>query len=126
MEPPPSDPRASGQKRAASAAAEPPEEPPGVFFLFHGLRVTPWSGLSVTPFQPYSGVVVFPIKTAPASRKRATDGASTFHGPSGSVSREPRSVGHPSVSRRSLIATGTPSSGDSGLPSAQRLSDSSA
>jgi hypothetical protein len=42
----------------ATAAALPPEEPPGVFFEFQGLRVMPVSGLSVTPFQPNSGVVV--------------------------------------------------------------------
>ena len=40
---------------AATAAAAPPEDPPGVFAGFHGLRVTPVSGLSVTPFQPNSG-----------------------------------------------------------------------
>ena len=39
---------------------------------------------------------------------------------------EPRRVAQPLVRRRSLIATGTPSSGDSGLPSCQRASDASA
>ena len=67
IEPPPSVPRASGAKRAASATAEPPDEPPGVIAGFHGLRVMPVSGESVTPFQPNSGVVVLPIRTAPAS-----------------------------------------------------------
>src|SRR6476646_3837816 len=89
MEPPPSVPSASGAKRAASAAAEPPEDPPGVFCLFHGLRVTPVSGESVLPFQPNSGVVVLPMKTAPASRRRATLGASSVHGPFGSSVSEP-------------------------------------
>ena len=46
----------------------------------HGLRVTPVSGLSVTPFQPNSGVVVLPTSTAPCSRSRATAGASSSHG----------------------------------------------
>ena len=41
----------------------------------HGFRVTPVSGLSVTPFQPNSGVVVLPRNTAPCSRMRATGGA---------------------------------------------------
>ena len=53
---------------AASAAAEPPLEPPGVVAVFHGLRVIPDSGLSVTPFQPNSGVVVLPRMIAPCSR----------------------------------------------------------
>src|SRR5579864_7721364 len=102
MEPPPSVPSANGQKRAASAAEEPPDEPPGVFCLFHGLRVIPVSGESVDPFQPNSGVVVLPIRTAPASRNRATVGASSFHGPAGSTVFDPRKVGQPFVRRMSL------------------------
>src|SRR5882724_575253 len=99
IDPPPSVPRPSGQKRAAIAAAVPPDEPPGVFLVFHGLRVTPVSGLSVVPFQPNSGVVVFPIKTAPASRSRATVGASVSQSWLVSTVREPRSVGQPFVNR---------------------------
>ena len=76
IEPPPSVPSPIGQKRAAMAADVPPDDPPGVLSLFHGLRVMPVSGLSVEPFQPNSGVVVLPIRTAPASRRRATVGAS--------------------------------------------------
>ena len=41
-----------------------------------GLVVTPERGLSVTAFQPNSGVVVRPRMTAPAARRRATAGAS--------------------------------------------------
>ncbi len=119
-------PAPAARSRAASAADEPPEEPPGVFALFQGLRVTPVRGESVEPFQPNSGVVVLPIRTAPASRSRATHGASSVHGPLGSMVREPRSVGQPLVSSKSLIATGTPSSGDNGSPACQRASDSSA
>src|SRR5215472_12477339 len=121
MEPPPSVPSAKGQNRAASAADEPPDEPPGVFSLFHGLRVMPVRGESVDPFQPNSGVVVLPISTAPASRSRATVGASSFHGPAGSMVLEPRRVAHPFVSRRSFTPTGTPSRGDSGSPSIHRV-----
>src|SRR4051794_25968729 len=58
IEPPPSVPTASAPMPAATAAAAPPEEPPGVLSIFQGLRVMPVSGLSVTPFQPNSGVVV--------------------------------------------------------------------
>src|SRR3990172_13331787 len=63
IEPPPSVPTVSAPMPVAIAAALPPDEPPGVIFGFHGLRVTPVSGLSVTPFQPNSGVVVFPRST---------------------------------------------------------------
>src|SRR5262245_30646615 len=97
IEPPPSVPTASGPIPDATAAAAPPEEPPGVFSLFHGLRVMPVSGLSVTPFQPNSGVVVLPSSTAPCSRSRAVAGASSFHGPFGSTVFEPRNVGQPLV-----------------------------
>src|SRR5258708_4008826 len=122
-EPPPSVPTASGPMPAATAAVAPPEEPPGVFAGSQGLRVIPVSGLSVTPFQPNSGVVVLPSSTAPCSRNRATAGASSFHGPFGSTVFEPRSVGQPFVSRMSLIETGTPSSRPLGSPRSHRVSD---
>src|SRR5260221_693047 len=76
IEPPPSPPSAIGPIPQATATTAPPLDPPGVFVLSHGLRVIPVSGESVTPFQPNSGVVVLPKKTAPASRSRATDGPS--------------------------------------------------
>ncbi len=126
IEPPPSVPSANGQNRAASAADDPPDDPPGVMALFQGLRVVPVSGESVEPFQPNSGVVVLPMSTAPASRRRATVGASSFQGPFGSTVREPRRVGQPFVSRRSFTATGTPSRGESGSPASHRDSDASA
>ena len=72
IEPAPSLPSASGTRPAASAAALPPLEPPGVVAGSHGLRVTPYSGLSVTPFQPNSGDVVWPGSTAPLRRSAAT------------------------------------------------------
>src|SRR5690348_12341373 len=108
IEPPPSVPSASGANRAASAADDPPEEPPGVFFRFQGFRVVPVSGESVEPFQPNSGVVTLPRNTAPASRSRATVGASSVHGPFGSTVSEPRRVAQPLVSSKSFTATGTP------------------
>ena len=108
---------------AATAAAAPPEEPPGVLAGFHGFRVMPVSGLSVTPFQPNSGVVVLPRSTAPCSRRRAVAGASSFHGPFASTVFEPRSVGQPRVRMRSLIETGTPSSSPFGWPACQRASE---
>ena len=72
MEPPPSDPVASGTMPAASAAADPPDDPAGVYAGFHGLRVAPNTGLSVMPLWPYSGVFVLPSTTQPAARSRAT------------------------------------------------------
>ncbi len=80
IEPPPSVPTASGPSPAASAAAAPPLLPPGLRSRFHGFRVMPVSGLSVTNLWPSSGVVVFPRITAPCSRRRATAGASSSHG----------------------------------------------
>ena len=46
---------------AATADAAPPLDPPGVSAVFHGFRVVPKTRLSVTPFQPNSGVFVRPI-----------------------------------------------------------------
>src|SRR5688572_21745445 len=118
IEPPPSVPTASGPMPAATAAAAPPEEPPGVFAGFHGLRVMPVE--LVSPLQPNSGVAVLPSSTAPASRRRAVDGASMSQGWFGSTVRLPRRVGQPFVSTRSLIDAGTPSMADSGRPDRQR------
>ena len=126
IDPPPSVPTDSGPRPEATAAALPPLDPPAVRAGSHGLRVTPVSGLSVTPFQPNSGVVVLPSSTARCSRSRATAGASASHGPAASIVREPRSVGQPLVSRRSLTETGTPSSRPSGSPACHRRSDARA
>ncbi len=115
-EPAPSEPTASEPMPTASAATPPPEEPPDVRSSFQGLWVTPNSGLSVTPFQPYSGEVVLPSRTVPASRIRAPVGESMFHGPSGSVAMLPMREGMPLVSTMSLMVTGTPSMSESRLP----------
>ena len=80
---------------AVTAAALPPLLPPGVRSRFHGLRVTPLSGESVTGFQPNSGVVVLPKNTAPSDRSRAATGESSFHCWFGSMVREPSSRGQP-------------------------------
>ena len=86
----------------------------------------PDSGLSVLPRQPNSGVVVLPSSTAPASRRRAVEGASTSQAWFGSVVFEPRSVGQPRASSRSLMEAGTPSSGPAGEPAIQRASEACA
>ena len=41
MEPPVSEPSATGARRAATTAAEPPDEPPGTCSGFHGFLVAP-------------------------------------------------------------------------------------
>src|SRR6266436_8285397 len=76
-EPAPSEPWWSGPSPAAAAAPAPALEPPEVIAVFHGLRVMPVSGLSPSAFQPNSGVLVLPVRIAPASRSRRTNGAST-------------------------------------------------
>ena len=84
IEPPPSVPRWNRPAPVAAATAAPPEEPPGVMAGFHGLRVMPLSGLSVSAFQPNSGVVVRPSSVTPAASE-AFDG--------GGVGRAGRSRG---------------------------------
>ena len=123
-DPPPSVPTDHGPMPSPTAVALPPLDPPDVFSGSHGLPVTPCRSESVTPFHEYSGVVVLPRMTAPVSRRRATQGASSSHGPAASMSALPRSVGHPRVHRASLIEVGTPSPGPSGSPDCQRASDS--
>ena len=125
-EPAPSVPTLSGPSPAATAAAVPPDEPPGVFDGSHGLRVSPVRSEFVSPLHPNSGVVVLPMRTAPASRRRAVAGASTSHGWSGSTVWLPRRVGQPFVSTRSLMVVGTPSSGPTGSLRCQRISDAAA
>src|SRR5688572_5582268 len=70
IEPPPSEPVASGTSPAAIAADDPPEDPPGDRPSPHGLTVAPNTWLSVSPFHPYSGVLVLPSTTHPAARSR--------------------------------------------------------
>src|SRR5215472_12396287 len=70
IEPPPSEPSARGPTPAAAAAAAPPLEPPEVRVGSQGVPVVPVRWLSVTPSIPYSGVVVLPIKMAPACLSR--------------------------------------------------------
>ena len=77
MEPAPSVPMASGPRPEATAAPAPPDEPPGVLSRSQGLRQMPVTGLSVTPLNPNSGVVVLPSEIAPAARSLATEGASS-------------------------------------------------
>jgi hypothetical protein len=124
-EPPPSVPMASGPSPAATAAPAPPDEPPGVRSSFQGLRLMPLSGESVTPLWPYSELVLWANTMAPASRRRATAGASASDGVL-SVSLLAIVAAQPLTRTSSLIETGTPSIGDSGLPFFQRFSEARA
>ncbi len=71
-EPPKSLPSATGSIRDASAAAVPPLLPPALFVRSYGLRVAPYTSLNVCEPSPNSGVLVLPMKIAPAARIRAT------------------------------------------------------
>ena len=109
---------AEGQGRLtrATAAAAPPDEPPAVRERSHGFRVAPNSGLSVSGLWPNSGVVVLPIRIAPASRRRRTGTASSA-GIWSAKMNEPIVVRTPAVNTSSFTENGTPWSGPSGPPS---------
>src|SRR5580658_5854247 len=105
IEPPPSVPTAKGATPAARAALAPPLEPPGERSRFHGLRVVPKAGLSVTTLWANSGRFVLPMMIAPASRMRWTTVAST----GGTASRkaaEPLAIGSPPMATLSLMVIG--------------------
>jgi hypothetical protein len=112
----------AGGQRCRSAARRASRRLGGI----PGIARDAGEGESVTPFQPNSGVVVLPMRIAPASRSRATTGASSVHAWSGSTVLEPRKVGQPLVSKMSLMVVGTPSSGPSGSCLRQRASESRA
>src|SRR3954451_25100022 len=95
IEAPPSLPVAIGPHPVATATADPPHDPPGVNAGLHELRVTPESGLSFTAFQARSGMVVRAYRSAPASRRRATCGASSVADGRRSNARLPAVRGSP-------------------------------
>ena len=112
IEPPPSVPSASGAMPSATRRRAAARGAAGRRLGSHGLRGDAGAAaLSVTPFQPSSGVVVLPTSTrallAQPGHRRARRRPT---GPAASIVCEPRSVGQPRVSSRSLIDTGTPSS----------------
>src|SRR5690606_17749103 len=107
IEPPVSEPSASGASNAATAAADPPPDPPGIRERSHGLRVTPNAECSVEEPIANSSMLVLPSGTSPAERKRATTVAS-YGGTQPSRIFEPEVEGMSKVHSTSLIATGTP------------------
>ena len=126
IEPPPSDPVASGTSPAASAAADPPDEPPAERSSDHGLWVAPNTSFTVSAFQPNSGVLVLPTTTQPAARSRSTSGESLAAGSPSAYAAEPFVVTKPAASSRSLTASGTPASAPTSSPPAMRASIASA
>ena len=121
IEPPPSEPVASGTSPAARAAADPPDEPPGVRSVSHGLRVMPKSRLDVSALAPSSGVLVLPTTTQPAARRRATKGESAPAGASSLRSNDPWVVTKPVASSRSFTPIGMPANGPGSPPGRDRL-----
>ncbi len=123
IDPAPSEAVAMPTAPAATNAAEPPDEPPLVWARFNGLRVMPFASDSVKPKIASSGSADLATTTMPAARIAATSSVSWFAG--SSMARLPLPVTWPAMSRSSLTATGTPSSGPLS-PAARRLSASSA
>ncbi len=110
IDPPPSPAWASGAIPDATAMPAPLEEPPGVRFGSHGLRDVPSAGLSVNGTVPNSDVVVLPRGRKPAATRRWTTGEDDTAG-ARSVAAEPKVVGQPATSTRSLNGIGTPWNG---------------
>ncbi len=110
IEPPPSVPCATGTMPAATAAAEPPDEPPGVRPASQGLCVGPNIRASVVGRIAYSGSVVLPTMTQPASRRRRVM-LWSYGATKSAISEQPCVIRSPRTARLSLIATGTPANG---------------
>ena len=110
IEPPVSEPKPPGTNRAATAAALPPEEPPGIRSRSQGLRVTWLALFSVEEPIANSSMLARPMKTAPASRRRAAT-VESAGGRKPSRIREAQVVRRPATQMLSLIASGTPASG---------------
>ena len=127
IEPPPSVPSASGTIPAASAAELPPLEPPGV--LRRVPRVAGDAGQRAVgdalPAELGRGRLAGEHGAGAAQRGDDRRVVVPWARP-GRSRVEPRSVGQPLVTSRSLTATGTPSSGPAGSPRAQRASDARA
>src|SRR5207245_183407 len=72
IDPPVSDPSASGVMPAATATADPPLDPPGIRSSAQGLRDGPNAEFSVDDPIANSSQLVLPIRIAPASSMRAS------------------------------------------------------
>src|SRR6476659_9801514 len=110
IEPPVSEPSASGVNCAATAAADPPLDPPGMRSVAHGFLVGPNAEFSVDEPIANSSQLVLPTTTAPAACRRSITVAS-YGGTKVSRMREDAVVQTPRVQMLSLTAMGTPASG---------------
>src|SRR5215472_5159909 len=110
MEPPVSEPSASGVIAAATATADPPLEPPGIRSSAHGFLTGPNAEFSLDEPIANSSQLVFPTMTAPAAFNRSTTVAS-YGGTNVSRMRDDAVVLTPRVQMLSLSAIGTPASG---------------
>src|SRR3981189_183038 len=107
IDPPPSLPTPPAENPAAIAAASPPLDPPAGPGRSQGLFVRPYRRLSVSQAMSSSGVLVTPRITAPAARRRATNGASSA-GICPARKRVPASQRCPATQIQDLIDRGTP------------------
>src|SRR5213596_3183860 len=125
IEPPVSEPSASGTSRAATTAADPPLDPPGVRSAAHGLRTGPYAEFSFDEPMANSSQFVLPTMTAPAASRRWMTVAS-YGGMYWSRIFDDAVVRSPRTLRLSFTATGTPASGPSVSPAARRRSTAAA
>src|SRR5262245_19255834 len=109
IEPPPSEPWATGPSPAATADPAPPEEAPEVRSSFHGFRQGGPIRLSQQSLWPKWGVLVLPRSTPPVALRRAATTPSSL-GTFSTNHREPKVVRIPAVGSRSLMEYGIPSS----------------
>ena len=125
MDPPVSEPRATGTSPAATAAALPPEEPPGTRDGSAGFLTGPKWHVSVEDPMANSSQFTLPTTTAPASCSRVTTVASKGERYSSSI-LDPQLVRPSLVQMLSLMATGTPAKGPADSPAMMRRSISAA
>src|SRR5580692_7764428 len=102
IDPPVSEPSASGASKAATAAEEPPDEPPGILLRSHGLRVGPYAEFSVEEPIANSSMLVLPNMTMPASLILVVIVAS-YGGRQPSRIFDPEVVGRPFVTTTSFM-----------------------
>src|SRR5690348_3653844 len=110
IDPPVSEPSASGVMPAATATADPPLVPPGILVGSQGFIVGPNADVSVDEPIANSSQFALPTMTAPAASSRCTTVAS-YGGTKCSRMRDDAVVRTPFVQMLSLMATGTPASG---------------
>src|SRR5215831_971779 len=125
MEPPVSVAVAARHKSAATAAEEPPEEPPGTSlsdlpWRRHGEMTGPKALVSLEEPMANSSQLSLPSMTPPAFHRLAPT-ADSYGGLKSSRILEHAVVRSLSVQKRSLLPSGSPSSGRA-LPSLRRLS----